>query len=88
MSTETKVVATGTWYYDRAVPKRITIYAKAARFAGSRYDDDDQLDDTRPIPDTPDGLVYFCSPGGGEGRTLTEAKAWADSQPWGPVRWD
>ena len=84
-----KIVATGIWFYDRTVPKRIVIYAKPARFANSRYDDDDQLDERRPIPDTRDGFLYFCDPGGyGEYLTIDEAKAEADAQPWGPVTWD
>ena len=85
MTGQGKIVATGTWLYDRTVPKRITIYAKAARFASSRYDDDDQLDESRPIPETPDGLVYRCDLTGGSHLTLDDAKAWADKQPWGPV---
>jgi hypothetical protein len=60
MVIDEKVVATGVWYYDGTVPKRITICARLAKFAGSRYDADDRLDDTMPVPDTPDGLVYRC----------------------------
>ena len=81
-----KVVATGTWLYDRTVPMRISVYAKPARFASSRYDDDDQLDHSRPIPETKDGFLYFCWPGEtGEYLTIEDAKAAADIQPWGPV---
>jgi len=84
-----KVVATGTWLYDRTVPTRISVYAKPARFASSRYDDDEQLDETRPVPETQDGYLYFVSPGrSGEHLTIAEAKEWADIQPWGPVKWD
>jgi hypothetical protein len=84
-----KIVATGTWYYDGVVPKRIAIYAVPARFASSRYDEDDRLDESTPIPDTADGFVYRCDYGGGcEGTTLDEAKALADAKPWGPVEWD
>jgi hypothetical protein len=83
-----KVVATGTWFYDQVVPREIRVYAKPAQFASSRYDDDDQIDESRPIPETVDGLLYFCAPGGsGDHLTVQEAKAWADAQPWGPIIW-
>ena len=84
-----KVVATGTWFYDRVVPREIRIYAKPARFASSRYDDDDQIDESRPVPETIDGFLYFCAPwSSGDHLTVQEAKAWADAQPWGPIIWD
>ena len=89
MSDNSKIVATGTWFYDRTIPKPISIYAKSPRFACSRYDDDDQLDESRSIPETLDGFLYHCFPGpGGEYLTIEEAKAAADGQPWGPVKWD
>jgi hypothetical protein len=88
MTAEKKIVATGIWLYDRTAPRRIAIYAQPARFASSRYDNDDQLDESRPIPETPDGLVYSCDLTGGSHHTLDEAKDWADQQPWGPVEWD
>ena len=88
MTDETKVVATGTWYYDGVVPKRISVCAKPARLSSARYDSDDQLNESQPIPITPDGFIYKCLPSGEEGRTLEEAKALADAQPWGPVIWD
>jgi hypothetical protein len=84
-----KVVATGTWLYDGTVPMRISVCARPARFASSRYDDDDQLDETRPIPDTKDGFLYCCFPFSDSGHlTIDEAKEWANAQPWGPVIWD
>ena len=85
---EFKVVARGTWLYDGIVPRLVEIVAKPARLAASRYDDHDQIDERIPIPETPDGWLYQCRPGGGEGLTLEEAKAWAEIQPWGPVKWD
>jgi hypothetical protein len=96
MSEESKIVATGTWLYDKIVPMRIEIYAKPPCFASCRYDEDEQLDESRPIPDTKDGSLYFCRPGGAddflhstqEFLSIDEAKAWADAQPWGPVKWD
>jgi hypothetical protein len=85
---EIKTVATGIWLYDGVIQRGIRIVAKPARLSSSRYDEDDQLDENAPVPNTPDGLIYQCVPGGGELPTLEEAKAWADAQPWGPVKWD
>jgi hypothetical protein len=82
-----KLVATGTWFYGGVTPMRIEIYARPARFAPSRFDDDDDLDESRPIPQTDDGYVYVAE-GVDWARTLEEAKANADSSPWGPVTWD
>lgn len=81
-------VATGSWYYDRTVPKPIAIWAKPASQSETRYDDDDQLEESRPIPETSDGFLYCSVPGKGEFLTVDEAKASADAQPWGPVKWD
>jgi hypothetical protein len=82
-------VATGTWFYDKIVPKPIAVWAKPARFAASRFDEDDQLIETRAIPETKDGFLYFFFPGrSGEYFTVEEAKAAADAAPWGPVQWD
>jgi len=83
-----KLVATGTWYYDGTVPMLNKIYAKLARFASSRYDDDDELDESRPIPGTKDCLLYYCWPGRGEHLTIEDAKKHADAEPWAPVIWD
>lgn len=93
MTNETKPVATGTWYYDGGVPKRIEVYKKEAQFASSRFnrDTDDQptIDDSKPIPATRDGYLYFCLLGNsGEHLSVEDVKAWANSQPWGPVDWD
>jgi hypothetical protein len=84
-----RVVATGVWLYDRTVPHRVDVILKPAHFASSRYDDDDQLDEIQPIPETIDGYLYYLVTGG-LGRdffSLADAKAWADAQPWGPVEW-
>jgi hypothetical protein len=82
-------VATGSWLYDGVVPKPISVWSKPAHLSSSRFDEDDQLDDTKPIPETLDGLLYCCRPGGrGEFLTVEEAEAGADAQPWGPVKWD
>jgi hypothetical protein len=84
-----KAVALGTWLYNGVAPQRIEIRAKPARFASSRYDDDDRLDESRPIPDTKEGFLYYSWPGGAtDHATIEDVKAWADAQPWGPVIWD
>jgi hypothetical protein len=93
MSEDEKIVATGTWYYDGNVPRRIAVCAKEARFASSRYDwekhDGPALDETRPIPETRDGFLYYCFLGNsGEYLSIEDAKTWADAQSWGPVAWD
>lgn len=88
MTEDPEIVATGTWLYDGIIAMPICVRSKPAHLHSSRYDGDDELDDSRPIPVTANGLVYTCYPGGGEGLTLEEAKASADAQPWGPVSWD
>jgi hypothetical protein len=81
--------ATGTWLYDRLVPMPASIRAKPAQQASSRYDDDDQFDESRPIPATKDGYLYCGWPySGGDHLTIEEAKAVASAQPWGPITWD
>jgi hypothetical protein len=81
-------VATGTWLYSGSVPYPITVWAKPASESYSRYDWDDQLDESRPIPETRDGFLYCTLPGQGEYLTIDDAKTSADSQPWGPVTWN
>jgi hypothetical protein len=86
-------VATGIWYYDGQVPRPVSIHRKEARLAESRfnYDTDGEpvLDETRPIPETKDGYLYFCSSANsGDLLSVDDVKAWADAQPWGPVKWD
>ena len=84
-----RLVSSGTWLYAGTIPERIAVYAKDARYAYSRYDEYEELDESRPIPDTKDGYLYYCWPGSsGEHLTVEEAKAWADAQPWGPIKWD
>ncbi len=82
------VAVTGTMLYDGIVPRRIDIFARRAEFAASRYNDDEEVDHSAPIPQTPDGFVYYVDDtAGGEFLTIADAMAWADSQPWGPVKW-
>ena len=81
-------VATGIWHYDRSVPMKIEVWAKPARFAYARFDEEDHLIESGPIPDTKDGFLYFSLPGSGEYLTIEEAKTAADAQPWGPIKWD
>ena len=81
-------VATGNWFYDGTVPKPTAIWAKPAKHSSTRYDDDDRLDDSRPVPETNDGYLYCPEGGLPEFLTVEEAKACADAKPWGPVKWD
>lgn len=81
-------VASGVWLYDGAIAMPIAIWAKPASQSATRYDDDDQLIDARPVPKTNDGFLYCPVPGRGEFLTIEDAKASADAEPWGPVKWD
>jgi hypothetical protein len=82
-------VATGIWFYDRTVRMEVAVWAKPASLASSRFDEDDQLIEASPIPETKDGFLYFHMPGRfSEHMTIEEAKAAADAEPWGPVQWD
>lgn len=82
------LVLTGTWLYDGTVERRMEICSRPAQYAWSRYNDDLELDESTPIPETPDGCLYYVgATQGGEFTSLAEAMAWADKQPWGPVKW-
>lgn len=82
-------VITGTWLYDGTKKMRVVITAKAVEFASARYDDDEQLVSTAPIPHTADGYLYEVgTTSGGEFSSLEEAMDWVNAQPWGPVTWD
>ena len=82
-----KSLPQATWYYDGLVPKRIVVRAAPAQLSRSRYDEDNELDPSLPVPVTFNGVVYQCDPGP-EGGTLEEAKALADAEPWSPITWD
>ena len=92
MNDGAEIVATGTWLYDRIAPRPIAIMRKPAAMAESRINyeaDNYDIDESRPVPETKDGFLYFCSPGrSGEHLDVESVKAWADAQPWGPVSWD
>jgi hypothetical protein len=82
-------VASGVWYYDQTVPMPASIWAKPPHLASSRFNDDQQLVESAPIPATKDGFLYCCWPGHcGEHLTIDEAKAAASAKPWGPIHWD
>jgi hypothetical protein len=82
-----KLVATGTWFYAGVKPMKILVFSVPAEFAPSRYNSSDEVDEARPIPQTLDGLIYITSHGG-QADTLEGIMKWADSQPWGPVKWE
>jgi hypothetical protein len=81
-------VLSGTWYYAGVNPERITIIARNYDLRYSMYEADGMLDDDdQPTPLGPDGRLYYVA-GSPALQSLAEAKAWADTQPWGPIAWD
>ena len=88
----------GTWLYDGTEPRRVLIVACNFDKTYAMIQDDRLygVDDLRegeenhaPEPMGPDGCLYYVRDTSSPGlKTLAEAKAWADSQPWGPVVWD
>jgi hypothetical protein len=81
-------VLSGTWLYDGQTRERVTIIARNYDMRYSVYDAEGMLEDgEQPVPLGPDGRLYYvaASP---PLRSLEEAKHWADSQPWGPVKWE
>jgi hypothetical protein len=65
-------------------PKADIGLCKARPFLEFAYDDDDQLDESRPIPETNGGFLHYRSLGNsGEYLTIDDAKARADAQKWG-----
>ena len=87
------VVGTGIWMYGESVPTQIELLAQPVADASSRYVVHDEtgdfaIDERTPIPNTPDGYVYYVgATQGGEFLSIEDAIAWADRQPWGPVDW-
>jgi hypothetical protein len=87
------VVAIGTWMYDGTVPMEIKLLSRPVTDASSRYVTSEEnggigFDDTKPIPVTADGYVYYVgATSGGEFLSIEDAIAWADKQAWGPVAW-
>ena len=84
-----RVVATGTWLYGGVAPRKVKIIARDPKFAYTRWDEDDELINDAPIPETRDGSIYVLSLGSYQFfLTLEEAKAHANAQPWAPIEWD
>jgi len=48
----------------------------------------DELDENRPIPDIKDGSLLLLARNVRRTLAIEDAKARADSQPWGRVTWD
>jgi hypothetical protein len=90
---EFEVIAIGTWLYDDTVVREIELLARPATSSYSRWIEDKQtgegiIDEDAAVPATADGKVYYVgATGGGEFLSIAEALAWADKQPWGPVKW-
>jgi hypothetical protein len=87
------VVAVGIWMYDGTTPMEIKLLSRPVADASSRYVSSEEnggidFDETTPIPVTADGCVYYVgATSGGEFLSIADAIAWADQQPWGPVKW-
>ena len=71
-----KTVATGIWLYDKTIPRKIELTSRPAKFSSTRFDEDDQLDEARPVPSTPDGNVYHIGTFSREFHTIEEAMNW------------
>lgn len=81
------VVASGTWFYDGAIPKRTLVTARNYDVKWATYQADGALEEGElPAEPGPDGLYYYVS-GTGPFPTVADAKAWTE-QAWGPVVWD
>ena len=80
-------VLSGTWLYGGVKAERISILARNYDYYYAMYEEADALEGEEPTPLGPDGRLYYVS-ASPPLPTIEEAKAWADSQPWGPVDWD
>ena len=92
---EGEPVRSGVWLYDGAVWRAATVVACNFDRAHAEAMDDaahaapgEEIDVPPARPLGPDGLLYHvsgtsCPPF----ETASDATAWADGQPWGPVRW-
>jgi hypothetical protein len=90
MSERVVEVASGYWLYDGLIRHQVSVVAIGAAFASSRHDQNEEIDPTTPIPETPDGRVYYVQSGGRgiEFDTMQAAIDWANTQPWAPIFWD
>jgi hypothetical protein len=93
-----EAVAWGTWLYGGTAPMRVAVAASTVdrvhwwaleEIEHVRSSHGTELEPLgAPRPMGPDGVMYHiqntASP---DFDTIEEAKAWADAQPWGPVRW-
>jgi hypothetical protein len=82
-------VASGVWLYDGAVEKDVRVLARGYDDAWlAFYADGHGAGSGEPPPLNLEGVLYFVDwPGSPAFESLAEARAWADRQPWGPVRW-
>lgn len=83
-------VLNGTWLYDGVQVQHVVIIATNYDVEFSMLSEEDALEpDEQPIPLGPDGRLYYVQATSSPGhQTISEAKAWANSQPWAPVKWD
>jgi hypothetical protein len=87
----------GVWLYDGSVPQRVEILAcnydrlhecYLEEMEHVRIDHGYEIESPGPPrPLGPDGVLYhvWSSP---DFDTIAEAKAWAEAQPYGPIKWD
>lgn len=89
-----EVVARGQWIYAEAVPKTVEIVAFDCDYYFDRIPTDDGRRPWRRFPPNADGLFFYVRADGGDllgcppFKSASEARQWADLQPWGPIKWD
>lgn len=82
------VVARGTFLYDGTAPMDVQIVGHDFDYHYATAQEDELEPGQEPTPLGEDGLLYQVRPGGSPlFQTVQAAKAWADEQPWGPVKW-
>ncbi len=83
------VITEGEFLYAGVIPTKITIVGHNYDLYYAMAQEDGYLEpNEEPTPLGQDGLLYRIEPSqSGLFQTMDAAKAWADEQPWGPVRW-
>lgn len=88
-----QVVASGIWLYSGVHPKCVEV----VRLPHDYWFDlpgDDGRERWEQHPPAADGFFYYVRADGGDFLDsspfsgVEAAQAWADTQPWGPVKWD
>lgn len=93
MSTDGETVLTGRWLYAGEIPKIVEIVALDHDYNFDLPVQDDRASWER-FPLNAEGLLYYVRADGGDllgcppFRSVGEARAWAEAQPWAPIQWD